>query len=132
MDLKLNWQNAAWIHALQSSHFTQRITVAEQTQNTKKEDGIAIITGKPCLVWMVPSKCMVRLFTPLIFIDKLYYAVPVGATIAKGRVTKLDASAAKAMKGVLAVYSHWHDRPNLSAGTNQGFFPKTDELPSLL
>ena len=36
----------------------------------------------------------------------MVYAVPVGATIAKGEVKKIDSAAAAAMNGVLGIYSH--------------------------
>ncbi len=57
----------------------------------------------------------------------LVFAVPVGAKIAAGRVTAIDAKTAEKMKGVLAVYTRANMGPIYRPVTGDGFAYKVDE-----
>jgi xanthine dehydrogenase YagR molybdenum-binding subunit len=79
-------------------------------------------------------------YTGEIFLPNLAYAAIVGATIASGKVTSIDRSAALAADGVIAVLTHEnlpkipgepHLLPSLVGGTapGQSFFPlQGDEI----
>ena len=63
----------------------------------------------------------------------LVYAVPVGATVANGKIRSLDASAAEKMPGVLAVLHHENIGPlfhTARGGLNEERQPFEDELIS--
>src|ERR1700749_505355 len=51
----------------------------------------------------------------------MLYAVPVGATIAKGNITKLDTSAAEAMPGVVAILHRGYVGKIFRSIRGQGF-----------
>ena len=60
-------------------------------------------------------------------VDRLAYGVPVGATIAKGTVKSIDDSAARNMKGVLAVYTRKNIGPVFRVPPDDGFQYRVDE-----
>ena len=51
----------------------------------------------------------------------MLYGVPVGATIANGRVVKIDAAAAEKMPGVRAIFHRGEHRQDFSLGVGGGF-----------
>jgi xanthine dehydrogenase YagR molybdenum-binding subunit len=57
----------------------------------------------------------------------MLYAVPVCATVASGKITKLDTAKAQAMPGVKAVYSHGNFGKLFRAGPANGFSGILDE-----
>ena len=89
-------------------------------------DGVAKVTGDARYTAEIP-------------LSGLTYATTIGATIARGRVTAIDAGAALAIPGVLAVLTHEslpkvaaqpHLLPSLAGGPAPGesFFPMQDDL----
>src|SRR5258708_13958249 len=59
-------------------------------------DGVQKVTGAATYAYEYP-------------VEGVTYVFPVQSTIAKGRVSSIDASAARALPGVLAVL--WHENP---------------------
>lgn len=57
----------------------------------------------------------------------LAFAVPIGATIANGKITRIDDTAAKKMKGVLGIYSHGTIGKLFRPAPEEGMNSKTDE-----
>ena len=60
-------------------------------------------------------------------VDRLAHAVPVGATIAKGTIRSIDDSAARNMKGVLAVYTRKNIGPIFRVAPDDGFQSRIEE-----
>src|ERR1700684_2590133 len=60
-------------------------------------------------------------------LPRMVYAVPVCATIASGKITKLDTAKAQAMPGVKAVYHHGNFGKLFRAGPANGFSGILDE-----
>ncbi|RYZ83098.1 MAG: xanthine dehydrogenase family protein molybdopterin-binding subunit, partial [Proteobacteria bacterium] len=93
---------------------------------TKKS--IEIVTGKNVPRIDGPLKVSGKAhYTSDFQFDRMVFAVPVGATIAKGKLTKLDTSTAEKMKGVVGVYT----RANIGAiyrpTEEEGFAYKSSE-----
>lgn len=59
--------------------------------------------------------------------ERVVYAVPVGATIAKGTVTAIDDSPARKMKGVLEVFTKKNIGPLYRVAPDDGFTSRIDE-----
>jgi xanthine dehydrogenase YagR molybdenum-binding subunit len=59
--------------------------------------------------------------------NQVVFGVPVGATIAKGKVKSIDESAARKMRGVLAIYSHGKCPPIYRCTPEEGFASRVDE-----
>ena len=66
-------------------------------------------------------------YTSDVSLPDMLYAVPVRSTIASGRIVSIDATAARTLPGVRAVYSRGNLRPFFRSGPAQGFSGLIDE-----
>lgn len=95
---------------------------------TSNIDGISIVTGKAVPRVDGPLKVSGRAtYTSDVMIDGMCFGVPVGATIAKGKIKSLDTSAAEKMKGVIAVYSHGKFGPLYRSAPSETMTSKVEE-----
>ncbi|MEO6529047.1 MAG: xanthine dehydrogenase family protein molybdopterin-binding subunit [Gemmatimonadaceae bacterium] len=67
------------------------------------------------------------IYTSDISLPGMLYAVPVGATIASGKVKSIDAAAARRMPGVKAIYHRGNIKPFFRAAPPKGFSGILDE-----
>ncbi len=92
------------------------------------EDGIKVYTGKAVPRIDAPLKTTGRAtYTTDIHLDRMVYAVPIGATIAKGRLKSLDTKAATSMKGVIGVFGHGSIGPLYRVAPGEGMSSRVDE-----
>jgi xanthine dehydrogenase YagR molybdenum-binding subunit len=92
------------------------------------ESSIAVVTGKRVSRIDGPLKVSGQAtYTSDHSFDRMAYAVPVGATVANGKIKKLDASQAKKMKGVLEVFTKDNIGDLFRPTPDEGFTYRTDE-----
>jgi xanthine dehydrogenase YagR molybdenum-binding subunit len=95
---------------------------------TKNTDSIAVTTGKRISRIDGPMKVSGQAtYTSDHSFDNIAYAVPVGATIANGKIKKIDASQAKKMKGVLEVFTKENIGALYRPTPGEGFAFRIDE-----
>lgn len=99
-----------------------------KTEAQLNKNSMAIITGQNTPRIDGPLKVSGQAhYTSDFHFPRLAFAVPVGATVAKGKISSLDTSAAKKMKGVLAVYTRDSIGPLFRSATEEGFGGRIDE-----
>lgn len=99
---------------------------AQVTEGT--ENGIKVLTGKPIARIDAPLKVTGRAkYTSDMHFEGLVHAVPVQATIANGRLKKLDTSAAEKMKGVVGIFHRGNIGPLYRVAPGEGMASKVDE-----
>src|SRR5437867_12668557 len=124
MPLRLNWRNAVshthckWRSQADSTEGTNMPQQISETspigRDTQRVDGPLKVTGKA----QYASDC---------HFPGLLYGVPVEATIAKGKVTKLDTAAAEKMPGVRAIFHRENIGKIFRSVQGQGFEGISDE-----
>lgn len=93
-----------------------------------KENAIAIVTGKKVSRIDGPLKVSGQAtYTSDHSFERIAYAVPVGATVANGKIKKLDASRAKKMKGVIEVFTKDNIGALYRPTPGEGFAFRIDE-----
>jgi xanthine dehydrogenase YagR molybdenum-binding subunit len=93
-----------------------------------QQDSISIVTGKAVSRVDGPLKVSGKAtYTSDVQLDRMTYAVPVGATIARGKIKHLDTSVAQKMKGVLGVYSHGNAPTIYRSAPPEGMSSRIDE-----
>lgn len=94
----------------------------------QQHDSISIVTGKAVPRIDGPLKVSGQaMYTSDMNIEGMVYAVPVGSTIAKGKVRSIDSSAAEKMKGVLGVFTKKNIGPLYRPAPGDGFASRIDE-----